>query len=187
MNDNFINSINIDEEIWLPVPGYEGFYSASDLGRIRSEAHIVMRGNGIKYTVRSKILACPPNHDGYPFFRAHRDDRPTLSMYVHDAVLAAHRGPKPDGLEVRHLDDVKSNCALSNLEYGTRTQNSLDAVRNGTQFPSSRTECGNGHTYTPETTRYYRNRPTVRVCVTCNQQSQRRHQQRREWAEVVVA
>ena len=31
-------------EQWLPVPGYEGYYEVSDLGRVRSLDRMVMTG-----------------------------------------------------------------------------------------------------------------------------------------------
>lgn len=31
----------IDEERWVPIPGYEGYYSISNRGRVRSEARRV--------------------------------------------------------------------------------------------------------------------------------------------------
>lgn len=50
---------------------------------------------------------------------------------VHDLVALAFHGPKPAGLEVRHLDDDKANNAPSNLQYGTRQENEHDRQRNG--------------------------------------------------------
>jgi hypothetical protein len=50
---------------------------------------------------------------------------------VHRIVLDAFVGPRPDGMECRHLDDDPTNNALSNLVWGTRSENQLDAVRNG--------------------------------------------------------
>lgn len=40
--------------------------------------------------------------------------------------------PGPGQTEVRHLDDDKSNIALSNLAWGTRAENAADMARNGT-------------------------------------------------------
>ena len=41
-------------------------------------------------------------------------------------------GPNPLGATlVRHLDDCKTNNALTNLAWGTRSDNAQDAIRNG--------------------------------------------------------
>lgn len=40
--------------------------------------------------------------------------------------------PGPGQNEVRHLDDDKSNIAISNLAWGTRAENAADMARHGT-------------------------------------------------------
>ncbi len=51
-------------EQWRPVVGYEGYYSVSTLGRIRSEERTVIRGNGRPHRVRERILALHETTDG---------------------------------------------------------------------------------------------------------------------------
>lgn len=43
-------------EEWRPIPGFEGHYSISSLGRVRSEHRVVLRINGWPFTVRERIL-----------------------------------------------------------------------------------------------------------------------------------
>ena len=48
-------------EIWKAIPGYEGYYEASTLGRIRSVERIVMNkakvtGADRPFIIKSKIL-----------------------------------------------------------------------------------------------------------------------------------
>jgi hypothetical protein len=50
---------------------------------------------------------------------------------VHQLVLLAFRGPCPSGMECLHNDDVKNNNELTNLRYGTRSENNKDRVRTG--------------------------------------------------------
>lgn len=49
--------------------------------------------------------------------------------YVHRLVWMAFKGEIPEGYEIEHKDDDKSNNALSNLELFTRKQN-MDKVLN---------------------------------------------------------
>lgn len=51
---------------------------------------------------------------------------------VHSLVAEAFRGPRPTGLEIRHLDGDRENNSPTNLKYGTRLENSMDKVRHGT-------------------------------------------------------
>jgi hypothetical protein len=59
------------------------------------------------------------------------DGERRVQYLIHELVLLAFRGPRPSGLQCRHLDDDKANNALSNLRYGTAQDNSDDKHRNG--------------------------------------------------------
>jgi hypothetical protein len=93
--------------------------------------------------------------------------------WVHHLVLLAFRGPCPPGYERCHQDGNPSNNALGNLSYGTRRDNVLDAIRHGTHYSSSRTECPHGHAYTPENT-YQRPSRRNRECRTCRHDRRKR-------------
>jgi hypothetical protein len=45
--------------------------------------------------------------------------------------MHAFIGPTPEGKEILHNNDVKTDCSLSNLRFGTRKDNHADQVRNG--------------------------------------------------------
>ena len=61
---------NALKENWRPIPGYEGSYSVSDLGRVRSEARTVIRKNGVKLFTPERILALSPEKSGHLRFFA---------------------------------------------------------------------------------------------------------------------
>lgn len=50
---------------------------------------------------------------------------------VHSLVCAAFHGPRPEGLVCRHLNDEKHDNRPANLKWGTRKENSQDAIVNG--------------------------------------------------------
>ena len=52
---------------------------------------------------------------------------------THVLVAEAFLGLRPDGLEINHKDGVKHHCALSNLEYATKSENGAHAWRTGLQ------------------------------------------------------
>ena len=58
--------------------------------------------------------------------------------YVHKLVLEAFVGPRPDGMQCRHLDGNKLNNSLQNLRWGTSSENSSDARCHGTLSRGSR-------------------------------------------------
>lgn len=130
-------------ERWLPVPGFEGMYAVSDLGRVRSLAR-----KGVR-----KDRLMKPSRDRGGYFRVIlTKDRAKTYATVHRLVTAAFIGPLPPGKETRHLDGDQANNALSNLTYGTRSENSLDMVRHGTHRQVRKTHCPKSHEYTPENT-----------------------------------
>lgn len=60
-------------------------------------------------------------------------------QYVHAVVCSAFHGPRPPGMEVRHLDGNSLNNNAENLAWGTRADNCRDdkrlAARKGLSFP----------------------------------------------------
>lgn len=64
-------------------------------------------------------------------------------MLVGEAFL----GPRPDGLETRHLDGNPANNSARNLRYGTKSENAQDRVRHGHHENTLKTHCPQGHPY----------------------------------------
>lgn len=118
-----------NEELWLPVVGYEGLYEVSDQGRVCSVARTVQQG-GRTYRVKERILKAGPNTVGYPQVSLSKDGYVERGMLVHWLVLQAFIGPAPEGQEGLHWDDVPHNNHLSNLRYGTKLENAADKTRN---------------------------------------------------------
>ncbi len=50
---------------------------------------------------------------------------------VHALVALAFIGPRPDGYDVMHIDGTRTNNAVGNLRYGTRSENCLQAYAEG--------------------------------------------------------
>ena len=120
------------EEEWAPIPGWTE-YSVSTLGRVRSEARVVMRKNGRAQTVHQRILsAAVKPRTGYRQVLLHVKGRGVLNRFVHQLVLLAHVGPPPAGHESCHNDGDPANNSLTNLRYGTHADNCADKVCHGT-------------------------------------------------------
>lgn len=111
-------------EEWRAVPGQERYLVSSE-GRVAR----LMKTN-------------PPSHR---YVRINvRDAAGKLRAHLaHVWVLEAFRGPRPPGMRARHLNDVKSDNRLENLQWGTVSENSQDAVINGRRV--LKTECPLGH------------------------------------------
>ena len=162
-------------EQWLPVVGWELYYTVSSWGRVRS----LPRYDRLGRYHPGKILAAPVGSRGYPEVRLSVDGV-GKTRTVHSLVLEAFRGPCPKGKQSRHMDGVRTHNWLSNLEWGTPRDDNFDRVRHGTHQYAKRDRCSNGHLYTPETTKieYHPDGSFKRrVCLICDRE------RKAEWAE----
>lgn len=106
-----------DMELWLDVVGFEGLYRVSNLGRV----------SGPTRTILKPFI----NPRGYPQVGLHREGRRAKTVFIHRLVAEAFLGPCPDGMECLHRDGDHGNVRLSNLKWGTHSENALDAFRHG--------------------------------------------------------
>ena len=117
-------------EIWREVPGYEGYYSVSSFGRVR-------RDKPYRSTTTGLVLRAFDGGDGYLRVRLSKENVGS-NHFVHVLVAAAFLGPKPRECEVRHGNGVRNDPRLSNLCYGTKSENYKDSVLHGTAARGSR-------------------------------------------------
>lgn len=126
-----------DTEIWKAIPGWEGYYSASDQGRIKSEDRIIKRIiTGVKEKHKGIILKpwiAKQSGKGYLMVALNRGNE-KLKIGVHRLVLWAFVGKQEKGIDARHLDGNCKNNHLSNLAYGTRSENIEDSIKHLTMM-----------------------------------------------------
>lgn len=171
-------------ETWKVIPGWEGFYEVSDLGRVRSIERKVWhsRGAGFWKTCPARILR-PAICRGYERVTLQRDGGAD-TLAVHRLVLMAFIGPCPDGMEGCHGDDDRRNNTLVNLRWDTKAANCADRTRNGGSPNANKTHCPKGHPYTPENT-YADN--GSRKCRACCIRRAVEYKRRRKAAEMRTA
>lgn len=152
-------------ERWLPVVGYEGYYEVSDHGRVRSLDRLVdLPPYGAKKRVRGRIMATTKGRLGHMWTRLSRDGKTEVALgYV--LMLEAFVGPRPIGYQACHNDGDPSNNHLSNLRWGTPSENAMDAVIHGRHRNARKTHCKRGHEFTTENT--YVNSSGHRKCRAC--------------------
>lgn len=126
--------MDLSLEEWRPVVGYEGHYEVSSLGRVKSVSRVVMRKNGNPQTIRERVLTPYVNRRGYTWATLSKGSGTTQrSIKVHALVAAAFLGPRPEGNHVLHGPNGISDNSVSNLSYGTQSENlGRDRARDGT-------------------------------------------------------
>lgn len=110
------------KESWLSIPDFEGFYSVSNLGKIRRDisANNTFSGRILK---QSKIRG---------YFRVDLFKNGIgKTIKVHRLVALAFLGKCHEGIQVNHIDGNKENNCSKNLEYVTPYMNTMHAVKLG--------------------------------------------------------
>ena len=129
-------------EIWREIPGHEGRYEVSDLGRIRSMERVANYGRwgvgGIR-RYKSKVRALAPTGEGgYLACIVEVPGAKPVSIKAHIAVLHAFVGPCPPGMEGCHGDGHAENNRLDNLRWDTKSNNNRDKEKHGTAQKGSK-------------------------------------------------
>lgn len=113
-------------EEWKDVKGYEGLYQVSNLGRIKAMRKVDMRGCVRKEKLMKQVI----NSNGRPVIHLHKDgERRTL--FVHRLVAEAFIPNTERKAEVNHINGIKDDNRVENLEWVTRSENMLHAQRTG--------------------------------------------------------
>ena len=99
------------KEVWKDIPGYEGYYQVSNLGRVKSLA----RKNNMGHHLKEKILK-PSFNKGYPRVIFCKDAI-RKSFFCHRLVAIVFI-PNPNNYPIiNHKDENPGNCCVENLEW----------------------------------------------------------------------
>lgn len=157
-------------ELWLPIPGYEGSYEVSDLGRIRSLDRTVPYKGGTPRRIKGRVLKPNLNNRGYPYVILCRAGSKDWCALLHKVVTAAFLGPPALGLEVLHERPNPADVRLVNLRYGTHAENMAMMVAQGNargnQVCAARTHCPLKHLLQSPNL-HQRSLPARRSCLAC--------------------
>lgn len=104
------------EEIWKPIPGYDGWYEASSLGRIRSWKMRGRHGVGKRRPI-PRIISPRVGTRGTLLVAISTPDNVVLTVNVHRLVLEAFTGSAPQGSRAEHIDGNVRNNLPSNIKW----------------------------------------------------------------------
>lgn len=108
-------------EVWKHITGYED-YEISNMGRIKN-CH--------------KILTPPLTAKGYVRHNLYKNKKPK-SFRLHRIVLQEFIGPCPDGKVGAHLNGIKTDNRLENLQWVTPKENEHHKLLHNTRASGER-------------------------------------------------
>lgn len=159
-------------EQWREIPGWEGFYAISTLGRVKSLARSVPGRPGVLINKQERVLKQHPTVDGYVNVALTRNNKKQTHR-VHRLVLLTFVGPAPEGTEACHNDGDKLNNTASNLRWDTRSANTHDKVRHGAHPQARKTHCPAGHAYSGDNVYIAGHSRRCRTCVNTRKRLRR--------------
>ena len=128
---DIMENLNLEKEIWRDIPEFEG-YQVSNLGRVKSLKRFRKGKNDSLASVKERILKPLINSIGYYQVGLYKNSKVRFYL-VHRFVWEAFNGQIPEGYEVNHINEIKSDNRLENLNlmthkenmnYGSRTERS---------------------------------------------------------------
>lgn len=105
-------------EIWKDIKGYEGLYQVSNLGRVKSVEKIDSSGR-----LRKEKLRKLQDNRGYLEIVLRKSNE-TQQFSVHRLVYETFVGEIPEGMQVNHINENKSDNRVDNLNLMTPKENS---------------------------------------------------------------
>lgn len=159
-------------ETWRSVPGYEGYYEVSDLGRVRSLDRIVPSRPGRTRFAKGKLvgdaLSSAQNVTQYRVVTLHRSGRRPIQRKVHVLVLEAHVGPRPTGCFGCHSNGDALDNRLENLRWDTPAGNVQDAIQHGAHWQATKAACLRNHLLEAPNLEVYSLAKGWRQCLACS-------------------
>lgn len=125
----------MNEEIWKDIVGYEGYYEVSNKGNVRSVDRWITYlrlGRPTKRLWKAQNLKLKLNDYGY--FSVHlrnssedKEEWPTVHLLVAKAFLPNLENKAT----VNHIDGIKTNNSVENLEWSTHKEQVDHAISSG--------------------------------------------------------
>lgn len=114
---------NLPNEIWMEIKGYEGCYSVSNYGRIKSLERLVESGNGLGlHKVKENICHAKMTRWGYLDVSLARYGK--MKTFRISRIVASSFIDNPlNKREVDHINTIRHDNRVSNLRWVTTKEN----------------------------------------------------------------
>lgn len=117
-----------EKEVWKDIPGYQGYYQISNLGRVKSLQRTITHKpskkfpNGRVVIYKERELIPSTDSSGYLFVQLYKSGV-FKSKRIHRLVAETFLQNDKNCCQVNHKDENKHNNNVSNLEWCTAKYN----------------------------------------------------------------
>jgi hypothetical protein len=125
----------LNQEKWLDVKDYEGYYKVSSLGRLKKNSYVNYNVFSGSTTIDEKIIE-GANKEGYRQALLSKEGKTKFKM-IHRLVADCFLKVDNKREFINHKDLVRNNNRVENLEWCTTKENLIHAHKFGTfKMPS---------------------------------------------------
>lgn len=118
-----------EEEIWKPIPGYEGYYEASSFGRIRSVGRYIKYRHGLRW--HAPRIRATITYQGYDYVNlvVTKDNKYNEKRFLVHRLIAETFIPNPDNKRcVDHINTIRTDNRVENLRWVTHLENQKNPI-----------------------------------------------------------
>jgi hypothetical protein len=113
---------NMEGEIWKDIERFDGYYQISSFGRVKSCERYVRHPKGGQLLIKEKILVL--SNCSSKYLKTTLSKENIYIQFMAHRLVALHFIDNPNNkAEVNHIDSIKTNNNINNLEWTSRLEN----------------------------------------------------------------
>lgn len=122
-------------EIWKDIEDYPN-YQISNFGRVKSKERYVNTIGGAKRKIKDKIIKPTLDSRGYYVVSLYNEKGKSNPKLIHRLVCETFLENKNNYPVINHINGIKIDNRLENLEFCTQSHNIKEAYRLGLEKPN---------------------------------------------------
>ena len=127
--ERFLKMVTIEGETWKDVPGFEGEYMVSSIGKVLFVGRKVQTKTGYIKCIEPHLVSWREMPNGYAIIDLWKNNK-AKRMYVHRLVALAFI-PNPNNYpQIDHIDTDRLNNNVNNLRWCNQSMNNLNPLTN---------------------------------------------------------